>query len=87
MPQFINAVEAAQRKSKRAKLVINYVYLHDVALKSLLQSGEYETEFREWLKLPEDKQTWADWKAMFCAAYVAKRRLEAAREVEQKPFG
>ena len=44
VPQFINAMEAAQRKSKRAKLVINDEYLHAVALKLLLQSGEYETE-------------------------------------------
>ena len=44
IPQFINTMEAAHRKSKRAKLVINDKYLHAVALKSLLQSGEYETE-------------------------------------------
>ena len=41
VPQFINAMESAQRKSKRAKLVINDDYLHAVALKSLLQSGFY----------------------------------------------
>ena len=63
--QFINAMEAAQRKSKRAKLVINDKYLHAVALKSLLQAGEYETETREWSKLLEDEQTWADWKNTF----------------------
>ena len=77
--QFINATEAAQRKSKRAKLVINDEYLHAVALKSLLKSGEYETETREWLKLPEDEQTWSDWKTMFCGAYVSRRRSDAAR--------
>ena len=87
MPQFINAMEAEQRKSKRAKLVINDEYLDAVALKLLLQLGEYETENREWLKLPEDKQTRADWKTTFRAAYVAKRRPEAAREGEHKPFG
>ena len=38
--QFINAMEAVQCKSKRAKLVINDKYLHAVALKLLLQSGE-----------------------------------------------
>ena len=48
VPQFINAMEAAQRKSKREKLVINDNYLHAVVLKSLLQLGEYETEIREW---------------------------------------
>ena len=87
VPQFINSIKAAQRKSKHAKLVINDKYLHAVALKSLLQSGEYETETREWSKLPEDKQTWADWKTKFRAAYVVKRRSEAAQEGEQKTFG
>ena len=43
IPRFINAMEAAQHKSKRAKLVSNDKYLHTVALKSLLRSGEYET--------------------------------------------
>ena len=52
IPQFVNAMKAAQRKSKRAKPVINNEYLHAVALKYLLQSGEYETETREWSKLP-----------------------------------
>ena len=79
--------EAARRRSKRAKLVINDEYLHAVTLKSLLQSGEYETETREWSKLPEDEQTWEDRKNTFRAAYVAKWRLEAAREGEQKTFG
>ena len=87
VPQFINAMEAAQHKSKQEKLVINAEYLHAVALKSLLRSGEYETETREWLKLPEAEQKWEDWKTTFRAAYVAKRRSEAVREGEQKPFG
>ena len=86
-PQFINVMEAAQHKPKRAKLVINDEYLNSVALKSLLQSGEYETETREWSKLPEADQSWEDWKTTFRAAYVAKRRLEVVREGEQKPFG
>ena len=87
VPQFINAMEAAQRKSKRAKIVINDNYLHAVALKFLLRSREYETETQEWSKLSEADQTWDDWKTKFRAAYVAKRRSEAVREGEQKPFG
>ena len=54
--QFINAMETALCKSKHTKLVINDKYLHAVALESLLQSGEYETETRECSKLPEDEQ-------------------------------
>ena len=44
--------------SKQAKLVIQNKYTHAVALKFILQSGEYETETREWSKLPDDQQTW-----------------------------
>ena len=87
IPQFINAMDAAHRKSKRAKLIINDKYLHAVVLKLLLQSVEYRTETQEWSKLPEDEQTWSEWKTTFRAAYVAKRRAEAAREGEEKPFG
>ena len=57
IPQFINTMEAAQRNSKREKLVIQDEYMHTVALKLLLQSGEYETETREWSKLLENQQT------------------------------
>ena len=80
-------MEAAQRKSKRAKLFIHDENMHAVALKLLLQSGEYETETREWSKLPEDQQTWLEWKTTFQESYVAKQRAEAAREGEAKPFG
>ena len=47
IPQFINAMEAAQRKSKWEKLVIQGECIHAVALKLLLKLGEYETETRE----------------------------------------
>ena len=36
IPQYINAMEAAQRKSKRLKLAISDEFMHNVALKSLL---------------------------------------------------
>ena len=57
IPQFINEVEAAQQKSKQAKLVIQDKYMHAVALKLLLQSGKYKTEKREWLKIPNNQKT------------------------------
>ena len=87
IPQFVNAMEAAQQNSKLEKLEIQDNYMHDVALKLLLKSGEYETKAREWSKIPDDKQTWTAWKTAFREAYVEKRRAEAAREGEDKPFG
>ena len=86
IPQYINAIEAAQRKSKHGKLVITDNCMHTVAVKFLLQSGEYETETREWPKLQETKQTWTKCKTTFPETYVGKRRSEAAREGEEKPF-
>ena len=62
IPQFINAMEVAQRKSKHAKLEVQDKHMHPVDLKYLLKSGEYETETREWSKLPENQQTWTAWK-------------------------
>ena len=85
--KLINAMEVAQQISKRGKIVIHENYMHAVALKLLLQYGEYETETREWSKLLEDLQTWEAWKTTFREAYVAKRRAEASREGEEKPFG
>ena len=57
IPQFMNTMEAAQRKSKQEKLVIHDKYMHTVALKLLLQPGKYVTETREWSKLPDDQKT------------------------------
>ena len=37
IPKYINAMEMAQRKSKRAKIVIHDEYMHAVAQKLLLQ--------------------------------------------------
>ena len=79
IPQFINVMEAAQQKSKQAKLVIQDEYMHNVALTSMLQSGEYKTETRECSKLPDDQQTWTVWKATFREEFVAKRLAKASR--------
>ena len=56
--------------------------MHTVALKLLLQSGEYETETQEWSKLPEYQQTWTAWKTTLQEAYVAERRAKATQEGE-----
>ena len=43
-----------------------------VAMTFLIKSGEYETETREWPKIPDDQETWTAWKTTFSEAYVAK---------------
>ena len=61
--------------------------MHDVALKLLLKSGEYDTETREWLNLTDYQQTWRAWKTVFKEAYVAKRRSEAATRLGTRSRG
>jgi len=58
IPKFINVMEAAHTKSKQADLEVSDNYMHAVALKSLLATGEYETETRDWTKLPKTSQIW-----------------------------
>ena len=74
IPKFINVMEAAQTKSKRAKIEVRDDYMQSVALESLLKLGEYETETREWSKLPKKQQKWTAWKMKSREAYVAKQR-------------
>ena len=81
--QFINAMEAAQRKSNCAKLVINDEYLHTVALKSLLQSGEYETETWEWPKAPENNKPGRTGKPRF-ARHMSPRDDQKLLERENR---
>ena len=85
--QFINLMEAAHQKSKRAKLEIQDECMHDVALKFLIKYCDYETETREWSKIPNDQQTWMAWKTTFRDAYVAKWRDKAVRQGKEKTFG
>ena len=80
IPQYINTMEAAQRKSKRAKQVITDKYMHAVALKSLLQSGKYETETREWSKLQKTQQIWKNGK-------LPSGRLMLQRDTLKPPGG
>ena len=86
IPQFINAMESAQKKSTQEKLVIHDEYMHAVAIKSLLQSGEYKMKKQEWSKIQEVQQTWVAWKTTFREAYVVKRRAEDAQKGKEKMF-
>ena len=79
-------MEAAQHKSKRAKLVINDEYLHAVALKLLLQSGEYETETREWSKLLEADQTWEYWKTTFLSGVCCEEAFGSGERGRTETF-
>ena len=37
----------------------------DIASRTVLVSGNYDTKFKQWNKLPSDQHTWFTWKTTF----------------------
>jgi hypothetical protein len=58
MPDFILAMEEAQKKAKQAKLPILDIELAMYAAISILQSGDYKKETDEWEGCNANKKTW-----------------------------
>jgi hypothetical protein len=70
MPDFILAMEEAQKKTKRAKLPILDIDLAMYAATSVLQSGDYKKETDEWEGRNANKKMWTKWKQAYLAAYA-----------------
>ena len=72
VPQHINIMEAAQKKFVRTPLPVTNVVMQSIAFRSILVSGEYPDDMREWQNLTPADQTWEKWKTKFLLAYVSK---------------
>ena len=70
MPDFILAMEEAQKKAKQAKLPILDIELAMYAATSVLQSGDNKKETNEWEGCNSKKKTWTKWKQAYLAAYA-----------------
>ena len=71
MPDFILTMEEAQRKAKRAKLLILDIELAMYAATSVLQSGAHKRETNEWEEgRNANKETWTELKQAYLAAYA-----------------
>ena len=58
VPQYINRMEAAQKKSVRTPLPVTDAVMQAIAFRAILTSGEYPDDIREWQKLTPAEQTW-----------------------------
>jgi hypothetical protein len=85
MPDFILAMEEAQKKAKQAKLPILEIELAMYAATSVLQSGDYKKETDEWEGRNANKKTWTEWKQAYLAAYSQGINRQRAGAMDE-PF-
>ena len=50
VPQYINRIEAAQKKYVRTPLPVTDVVMQEIAFRAILTSGGYPDDMREWQK-------------------------------------
>ena len=55
VPQYTNIMEVAQKKSVRNPLPVTEAAIQVIAFRSILASGEYPDNMREWQKLTPSK--------------------------------
>jgi hypothetical protein len=70
MPDFILAMEEAQKKAKRTEFPILDIKLAMYASTSVLQSGSYKKETNKWEGCNAAMKTWSKWKQAYLAAYA-----------------
>jgi hypothetical protein len=70
MPDFILAMEEAQKKAKCMELPILDIELAMYATTLVLQSGNYKKKTGEWEGCDASKKTWTKWKQAYMAVYA-----------------
>jgi hypothetical protein len=83
MPDFILAMEEAQKKTKQAELPIFDIELAMYAATSVLQSSNSKKETDKWKGQNAAMKTWFEWKQAYLAAYargINRQRVSATDE-------
>ncbi len=74
IPQFVNMMEDAQKKAKRAGMPIANVELVMMALAAVLMAQHFSRKLDDWEGLPSSSWTWSAWKTAFCLAHIKCQR-------------
>ena len=80
VPEYVNRLEDAQKKSVRAKLPIDDKWLTAIATGLLLSAVSFLNQRPDWDSLPRTNKTWAAWKTTF-------RSHQLTHEREQRSTG
>lgn len=74
IPEYIDMLEEAQRKSVRAKLPISDDQLLAIATTAVLGSNHFPRPTDEWEAKPTADKTWGNWKRHYRNAHIARKR-------------
>ena len=74
IPQFINMMEDAQKKAKRAGMPIADVELVMLASAAVLAAQHFPREVDDWEGLAASARTWTAWKTAFRLAHTKRQR-------------
>ena len=87
VPEHINRLKDAQKKSVRAKLPIGKKWLAVIATGSLLAAGSFPKQIPDWYSLPCANKTWTAWKTTFCSHHLTLEREQRATGERGDVFG
>ena len=87
VPEYINKLEEAQRKSVRASLPISDKWLAAIATGSLLAAGSFPKQRPDWDSLPQANKTWTLWKTTFRDYQLTLKREQRATGHRGDVFG
>ena len=87
VPEYVNRLEDAQKKSVREKLPINDMWLAAIATGSLLAMGSFPKKRPDWDSLPRATKTWAAWKTTFRAHQLTIEREQRTKGERVDIFG
>jgi hypothetical protein len=73
IPQYINMLEDAQKKAKRAGMPIADVKLV-MASAAVLAAQHFPRKVDDWEDLPATSRTWPAWKKAFSLAHLKRQR-------------
>ena len=62
------------------------VVMQAIAFRTILASGEYPDDMREWQNLTPAEQMWYKWKTKVLIAYAAKEMSDKARDAVGQTF-
>ena len=82
IPQYIEAMERAQKQSKRANNEIGDAMLVNMATKAMLATERFPKANDDWEDLPRDERTWAKWKTLYKAADLKAAVKKKARDAQ-----
>ena len=87
VPEYVNSLEEAQKKSVQAKLPIDDKWLATISTGSILPAESFPKKRPDWNSLPRANKTWAAWKTTFRSHKLTLERKQRATGKRGGVFG